>query len=438
MSSQVQKWYSFLTPGPPEASGAVRLALMDVERPTKDNLVVCLQKEYRKYTLFQTWLDFGRFLYREMEPEARCFFEIVYGLDPQKIYFDLEAVITDELDHVPVRQSAPTQSSETPSRPAMVPLTVLRSRNPDELPTLRPLQGKNAPEAKFCLSRSEGMLAVQAVIAAVRKLIPQIDAEDDTQRGQILVFESYSKSKLSFHIVVDEWCVENHLENRAFCDKVLELLPRAYRRIVDPLYSSTQQFRIVDCHKWQDSRIKTLSKLSVGPRGQGWTPRTEALSEDHGRMMILGASLVSNVSYCHLLPRYRPVTPPRMQRQYSGDQDIEVSLDDAQKALAMFRNRFPPGPFRLESVLDPQDGSVLILLKRLAPSLCPTCARTHENENPFLVVGGHYRDVYFDCRRAEAEQKLLIGSLGPAVVEFDPRRHQFLGDTIDVADQKTD
>ena len=51
----------------------------------------------------------------------------------------------------------------------------------------------------------------------------------------------------------------------------------------------------------------------------------------------------------------------------------------------------------------------MIELTRHAPTYCEVCQRTHEHENPFLIIAGIRRLVYMDCRRSD--RRFLLGSI---------------------------
>ncbi len=51
-----------------------------------------------------------------------------------------------------------------------------------------------------------------------------------------------------------------------------------------------------------------------------------------------------------------------------------------------------------------------IILKRLKPSYCQVCLRTHEHENPYLFVKPYLNgyQLYFNCRRNTESQLLCF------------------------------
>ncbi len=78
-----------------------------------------------------------------------------------------------------------------------------------------------------------------------------------------------------------------------------------------------------------------------------------------------------------------------MHEEKGGDdnlasQEVEKCLDLCARVLEgldSFQN--PRFPYRLREVK-----GTLVALNRLRPSSCHACARIHEHENPFLIVGG--------------------------------------------------
>jgi hypothetical protein len=72
-------------------------------------------------------------------------------------------------------------------------------------------------------------------------------------------------------------------------------------------------------------------------------------------------------------------------------------------------------PYNFMRVIEDNGESSIIMLKRRFASMCRTCNRIHEHENPFLLIIGEERDVYLDCRRNAQGKKLFVGKLGPTV-----------------------
>lgn len=477
--SGVIRWYPYLvesssasTEAPPSTSdlGTIpqgnskkRVSLLDVERLDFRSLVVCQQKDSRSFAKFASYLDFGRYLVREVMESHRCFYEVIFGDAPQKPYFDLDIPLSSQeqsingsieqgRSEVPPEKSRIYASSGRFNLPVGVPILprreepVLRQVNKAEGPQPLDPPSRGAREAQVStshpiststnsvspLSLEEADKAVRALTGIITQLItsslPKTRDCSSDSRGQILVFTSHSDKKLSYHIIVDEWCFADSKECRYFHDEVIQRLPQKWRDIVDHgMYKSLQQLRITGCHKWNDLRTKTLSpSLSLKIAGsQGWTPPEPPLDSNHEYLLLLGCSLVTNTSDCHLLPSFAP--PEQPKRAYIKDVMTEMELDATSVDLAIelcakmgqLTPTDPNFPYRLDRCLDPRDGTALILLKRLRPSWCRVCQRIHENQHPYLLVVGRDRDVYLDCRRHFENQKLYLGRLGAMARSID-------------------
>ena len=488
--SGVIRWYPYLvesssgsTEAPPsesdsgtipEGSSKKRVSLLDVERLDFRSLVVCQQKDSRSFAKFASYLDFGRYLVKEVMESHRCFYEVIFGDTPQKPYFDLDIPLLSHKQSingsiergpspVPPETSRVYASSGRSNLPVGVPILprreepVHRQANKAQVSTAHPvstsahflsarqklstprdspLRGVVSP-----LSLEEADEAVRALTGIITQLItsssPKTRDCTSDSRGQILVFTSHSDKKLSYHIIVDEWCFSDSKECRYFHDEVIQRLPEKWRDIVDHgMYKSLQQLRITGCHKWNDLRTKTLSpSLSFKIAGSpGWTPPEPPLDSNHEYLLLLGCSLVTNTSDCHLLPSFAP--PEQPKRVYIKDVMTEMELDATSVDLAIelcarmgqLTPTDPNFPYRLDRCLDSRDGTALILLKRLRPSWCRVCQRIHENQHPYLLVVGRDRDVYLDCRRHFENQKLYLGRLGATARSVEPGSSGFDSD----------
>ena len=472
--SGVIRWYPYLVesaadstdiPPPTSDLGTIppentkkRISLLGTERLDFRSLVVCQQRDSRSFAKFASYLDFGRYLVKEVAESHRCFYEVIFGDTPQKPYFDLDIPLLQQMTvreanlshHVQQgsnsNSSGPIRAAGSPggvgpqsNLPIGVPILPRKdeslSRPPRKLESLQglPRSDINAAGAS-ALSLEEADEAVCALTGIIRRLItPDPTPQRPDSRGQVLVFTSHSDKKLSYHIIVDEWCFADSKESRYFHDEVVKRLPEKWRDIVDHgMYKSLQQLRITGCHKWQDWRTKALNPgLSFKIAGsQGWIPPEPPLDSNHEYLLLLGCSLVTNTSDCHLLPSFAP--PERPRRTYTKDVITEMELDATSVDLAIelcarmgqLTPTDPNFPYRLDRCLDSRDGTALILLKRLRPSWCRVCQRIHENQHPYLLVAGRERDVYLDCRRNFENQKLYLGKLGavtrPVEVEADP------------------
>ena len=76
------KWYSYFN-----KKGENNL--VDSENIEKDNLLVCQQLQYRRYTKFKNFAEFSLF-FRECPEEEKCFYEMMRQEDGRKPYFDID------------------------------------------------------------------------------------------------------------------------------------------------------------------------------------------------------------------------------------------------------------------------------------------------------------------------------------------------------------
>ena len=122
-------------------------------------IVVCLKSADFNFTYFMTPSTHYLNFFTELPASHRCTFEVIFE-GPQKIYFDLDL-----------------------------------------------------PEG-MGLTAAQGY--VREIVRALRGLLPGIEADD------VMVFSSNGVDKLSYHIVVDRWCVMSCKDTRALCERVLE------------------------------------------------------------------------------------------------------------------------------------------------------------------------------------------------------------------------
>jgi hypothetical protein len=374
MSSSI-RWYSRLVP---DSEGKAR-ALFDHQKPKDGNLIVCQELDTRSFALFDNHLSFGVFLHNHVAESNRCFYELVPETASSKLYFDIDTYLT-------------------PGKPERPELTVESPEDADR--------------------------AILEIKEQIKRLLPFWK-----ERGRILISTSHSEIKRSYHLVLDGWSTKSREECKYFHDMVMNGLSARVRNFVDhSVYKKNQQFRIEGCHKWGSTRTKTLSlELSEGPGDViGWKPPCKPTSERHRALMLLGATLLTNVADCSVLPSFKPPEPVKTIVVTPLEPGQELVMNDyiAHRALELVAIaagmplEHPAFPYDLSKWTEPEGDSCVIMLKRRMPSLCRICLRIHENENPYLTISGENRNVYFDCRRREDNVPMLyLGRLGRTAEE---------------------
>ena len=339
----VVKWYNKLT------HSEEGKALLDYDNFESKTLVVT--KEYIQtyiiesiekkeishiYAKFRTFREFAHY-FKNIPYNHKCFHEVIPGFLPQKPYFDIDVEDISQYDNVND--------------------------------------------------------AIKCLLIAVKEMLPQIKDRD------ILVFNSNGENKISYHIVIDRWCFLDYRNNKAFVDKVLELLPENYRKFFDiGIYTSLHNFRMFNNHKINSDRVKILDEKST------WIYEIkDKFTEFENFMNILGASLISNASCCNLLPNFYIPN----NRKYNitdiclSDDEVDIILECCQKF-----EKSKVLPYKVVHVK-----GLLIELKRTAPSFCKVCQRTHENQNPYLTVSFSNGDIKLYCRRSVNNEGIFVGNI---------------------------
>jgi hypothetical protein len=353
----IVRWFYYLVPGEDEK----RVALLDNCFFFAGNLIICRDKGNKQFAKFSSFLEYARFYFKETPVIDRYDFEVIMGDFFQKPYFDID----------------------------------IKRRN-DEM-------GRSSDS----LTLNESTTLIKELVKIIEKTILKIGDKE----GTIMVFTSHSAEKLSYHIIVDGWCLSDHKENRAFHDLIMKdfSLPS----IVDhSVYSNIRQLRMYQSRKFGSERIKILDNeltYNIKTCKNGYTFPIKPESEDHAELMILGSSLVGNTRICRILPTLFIPPPARI---FSGTPMDSLTEEDIDNVMIIAKEKLPSFPFNLLKVEDRSEGSTLIVLKRLGRSRCDICDRTHEHENPYLIVYGEERSISFDCRRSSDNKRLYLGKLG--------------------------
>ena len=302
------------------------------------------------FTSFKSYLEFG--IYQLKLPQhERCFYEIILGESSQKPHFDID------IENLTVDGDA------------------VRDNLVDSI--------------------------VKVLFDRGVQIIPTRD---------ILVYTSHGPDKQSYHIVVNNHCHTNNVEAKAFYDNVMDYVKPEFTQWIDrSVYSPTQQFRVVGSQKIGSIRTKTFHK--------SWTYHGETInceypeppdSPEHEMVMQLEASIVGYTGNCKFLPPFEP----REDKIKSYTETEDIDIKDATQALGLvgaagnISIEDPRFPYKFLGINGP-----IVMLKRTKPSNCRICKRIHEHENPYLLVVGDEKSVYFYCRRAPESSKIFLGKL---------------------------
>ena len=222
-----------------------------------------------------------------------------------------------------------------------------------------------------------------------------------SKKIRILIFDSSTESKKSFHIIVDGFYLQTYKELLAFFDSVKEKTSESYKQFLDrSVYKSVQQFRIVGSHKFMKTNTKILREDLSYKFKILKSLKTEIAKFNY----MLASSLVTNTSSCEVIYGFQPKVEEK-EWNISGSAQ-ESAIEDVMK---IFYEKYSPRGFNFHECKE-KNGNLLIVLRRINSTFCELCNREHENENPYITVSGEYRNITLYCRRKEeGENKLGIG-----------------------------
>jgi hypothetical protein len=377
------KWYTFLNKQ--EDSKNKGKALYENVIVEKNNIIICQKLKYLSFACFPNYLDFVKYMLLETPPELRCFYELIPGNSPQKPYFDIEFF-----------------TSKSISSPEYI-------------------------DGQLVLPENEADEAIRELVQLIQNELPSLSSN----KSHILVFTSHKDDKRSYHIVVEGFYFSDNKSNKLFSEKIRRNMSQTWQGIIDTsMYKSMQQFRIAGCCKYETSRFKVISKeLTVNgltTSCNGWIPKIEPESENHKMLLLIEASLITQVSGAQMLPALLDDKEQNSEFLRSGEKKDyseffeHLSSENIKEALTLCHKVAgleygdPRFPYSYMRTVEDNGESSIILLKRRFASMCRICNRPHENENPFLIIAGIERDIYLDCRRNEKGKKFYVGKLGPS------------------------
>lgn len=269
------------------------------------------------------------------------------------------------------------------------------------------------------ISLSESIILVNQLKKAILEEIPESNEEN------ILVFSSNGSTikegdKISYHIVLDGFYVKSHLHNKYICERIKNRIDEKFKSVVDMLYSSLQQFRMLSSHKiGKEHKKKQLCKDLTS-----WTPKREKRLHN---IELMEASFITFTYECKLLNI--EIEEKKIIKVNNG---VNLTNDEYTKLNDLVEDKLG-GAFRL---LDNGGKSSLFQLRRISKCVeCIKCKRPHDNEQGYVRVAED-GSVYFYCYRDETKESTLIGAL-PIRSMFDIDVIVDKKDTVTVKSEET-
>ena len=216
----------------------------------------------------------------------------------------------------------------------------------------------------------------------------------------LLVYTSHTSTKRSYHLLIRGVYLKDEIQSKAMFDEFISNIHKDYVKYFDgSIYSTIRQFRILGTHKYNKDNTKIFrDDLSINFK---YTERSK-LNEEAKKIYIFYLSLVTNINNCEYLKKFDGVVKEEktLKPGNCDEGDVDKAMEILYKKLDKGRN------FKFSSAME-KDGNYIITLKRSYPSYCQICKRTHENENPYLMLVGDSKGLYYNCRRTEGKNIFL-------------------------------
>ncbi len=268
----------------------------------------------------------------------------------------------------------------------------------------------------ICLIKDSSFLSRDDKIA-ISEQLPSIlidsilKTNSNIKMTDIMVFNSHSNEKRSFHVIIDRWCFINSFQNKKFFERVLEKIPEIWKQFFDQtMYKSVQQFRFYMCTKSGSERYKRLDPIESRWIIDDSTP----IGEENYEIFL--SSCITYTEKCQIIESEDFIT------EIKTYEELEYSREDIKRMTVIINRMRDSNCFRLDSI----DGSIAVL-RRLHPSKCKNCSekygyeKIHESENAFVYLckGGN---VCFDCRRGGGPQ--IIGNINDRLILEKEKKHK--------------
>lgn len=229
----------------------------------------------------------------------------------------------------------------------------------------------------------------------IRKKLPE---------SKIIVYSSHTSSKISYHLLVANYYLQNHLEAKIFADDIIKEISNPFSKYIDScVYKSIQQFRLLGSHKYKKNNMKKIDPLSDDYD----IPESFINNVDLYNFRL---SLLTLVDSCDMIKE-------TVKQEKNILSQGNSSEDDIPKAIENVKNIYPS----LEYVsYEINNGNILLTFSNKNGYKCKICNRIHDQENPYVIIKGQFREVFFDCRRKdEATERQLICTLGLKIEDAD-------------------
>jgi len=375
----------------------------------------------RMYYVFNSWEDAKSYI-EDCDIEKRMFHEVIFGWQPQKIKFDIDIKDEEEIVAMDIQVPADNVCQKPPIADFIVDDDFLKRVIDGDVPLTNPDDNilRCTPEdivAKFS-GDSDSYRKLTTVAEKVEHIIQQVDAaivntfyltyftaigDRDIVTCSSSGRESSRRYKHSYHKIIDGWFVSSNVEAKLFTDLVINSIDPRFRKYVDSVNKSTQEFRIVGCHKEASDRVKKVVSCH---------------HDDDTIITVVDRCqrLPSNVDFLEATDRVGKV-----------DFHSQISKMDAKRIEEKVQ------PYTEGHTLREQKGNMFIY-QRDRPTDCLICEEVHHRDSTLYITCGGYDGVirmYMNCRHKTGVSKLLGEIISDAIAgEMTIDRKDFAGDRL--------
>lgn len=311
------------------------------------------------FKTFSTHSDMWSYISNTPQPK-RNFHEVIFGRNPQRLRFDIDA-----------KESLKG---------------LIDNYDLDLLPEQYRIKGQNYNMIIQYLRDIIFDLFIELYNNAIQECYPGYKVDRDRV---MMVTESHSSDKYSFHIIITKFIVKDNQEAAWFMKQVIKFLKESQPLLIDlfdqQIYTSSQFFRILNCCKYSDnSRTKKLSRDNMNTRKN----IDKGLIQQNNNGDDL---LITTIHYTNAMPVWQVVK--------NGEEDYVISKETEQKCKQIIYETFKD-----DYVFKHIKGNLMEYQRRY-PSYCKICKRQHEQENAYAYMSGGV--LYWNCRRNVNKDKII-------------------------------
>lgn len=260
---------------------------------------------------------------------------------------------------------------------------------------------------------ADGNLLVETLIRSIKIIMePNVLVLD----RDVLIYTSHGNDKLSYHVIIDQWCHHDHMEAKAFHDKVVfytaALLQGKFVEFIDDsVYKTNQNFRMLGSHKYDNKRTK-IFQPSFSYRGEMIQHVSRNKEGKLFEMQEFAKSLITFTAECNLLQSF-------YKKKLYNRYNYELSEQNLKDIEGLLTTHFK-GAYTIREVYDSS-----ILLSTVVRVMCPICKRVHQHENPKLLI--FKNEISWTCRRTD--QRYFLGTL-------DNMKYELIQDQLPIDNQE--